>query len=52
MTQAKLTQAEIHRDAAEQLLASKYDGYPALATEALLKALVHATLALGYAKAE
>jgi hypothetical protein len=51
MTQAQMTH-EGHRDIAEQLLATPNDGYPNLATEQLLKALVHAVLAVAYAKAE
>jgi hypothetical protein len=52
MTQAQLTQHESHRDMAEQLLATPLDGYPHISTETLLRALVHATLALAYATAD
>jgi hypothetical protein len=52
MTQAQLTQAESHRDMAEQLVAASHDGYPNMANETILKALVHAVLALAYAKAD
>jgi hypothetical protein len=52
MTQAQLTQHESHRERAEELLATRHDGYPNMATEVLLKALVHSVLAVAYAKAE
>jgi hypothetical protein len=48
----QLTQHDNHRDIAEQLLATDLDGYPNLATQQLLTALVHAVLAVADARAE
>jgi hypothetical protein len=43
--------SESHRELAEQLLANSNEGYPNLATEKLLTALVHAVLAATESKA-
>jgi hypothetical protein len=50
-TQTQQAQREIHLAAAEKLLATCHDGYPQVTTDTLRRALVHATLAVAYAKA-